>query len=360
MGRKLTNDEFLERANKTHNFKFTYPDEYINGTTPLRIRCPTHDYFYQLPGIHLKGFGCKKCSNELTRYTVEKVKEVLNQVHNFRYDYDLITSVENLYQYKLQIKCKKHGIFEQRYLNHRQGCGCPDCAIENQTFTKEEILVNFAKKHGKLYDYSDMEYVDIHTHIKIKCKKHGYFWQQPRAHYSGSGCKECVYDELRITWVDFLQKANKIHNFEYEYPEPIKINRNTDKVLIKCLKHDIFDQSITSHLQGNGCSKCSKANISKSEIEVQDFIKSLGIEIITNKKNIIHPLELDIFIPSLNKAIEFNGVYWHYSEKYFVPGKHATKSNLCRDKNIKLLHIREDLWKKDQEKMKKVIINFLT
>ena len=35
------------------------------------------------------------------------------------------------------------------------------------------------------------------------------------------------------------------------------------------------------------------------------------------------------------------------------------KSNLCREKGIKLLHIREDLWKRDKEKMKQVIIKFL-
>ena len=35
------------------------------------------------------------------------------------------------------------------------------------------------------------------------------------------------------------------------------------------------------------------------------------------------------------------------------------KSNLCRKKGIKLLHIREDLWIKDKEKMKKVIEKFL-
>ena len=60
----------------------------------------------------------------------------------------------------------------------------------------------------------------------------------------------------------------------------------------------------------------------------------------------------------LNKAIEFNGKYWHYNEN-FKPGKHALKSNLCRKKGIKLLHIREDLWLRDKEKMKNVICDFL-
>ena len=64
----------------------------------------------------------------------------------------------------------------------------------------------------------------------------------------------------------------------------------------------------------------------------------------------------------LNKAIEFNGSYWHYdrSNPNCKPkGYHGMKSKLCRDKNIKLLHIREDLWYHDSEKMKKIILKFL-
>ena len=40
--------------------------------------------------------------------------------------------------------------------------------------------------------------------------------------------------------------------------------------------------------------------------------------------------------------------------------KHGLKSNLCREKRIKLLHVQEDLWIKDKEKMKNIIKNFLS
>ena len=68
---------------------------------------------------------------------------------------------------------------------------------------------------------------------------------------------------------------------------------------------------------------------------------------------------MDIYLPELKKAIEFNGTYWHYNPKYFVPGKHAKKSIMCRKQGLKLLHLREDLWIRDKEKMKNIIKNFL-
>ena len=159
-----------------------------------------------------------------------------------------------------------------------------------------------------------------------------------------------------------LEKAKKAHDGYYDYPDWSYINSKS-KIKIKCPIHGVFEQTPDKHINGEyGCPKCSKANISKPEIEVQEFVKSLGFEIITNKRSMIKPYELDIYLPELNKAIEFNGEYWHYqhSNKNCKPkGYHAMKSNLCRDKNIKLLHIREDLWKKDKEKMKNVIKQYI-
>ncbi|MDR1019006.1 MAG: hypothetical protein LBM02_09950 [Lachnospiraceae bacterium] len=44
---------------------------------------------------------------------------------------------------------------------------------------------------------------------------------------------------------------------------------------------------------GNSCPKCT-TQISKPEIEVQEFVKGLGFEIQTNNLSIIKHYELDI------------------------------------------------------------------
>jgi hypothetical protein len=155
----------------------------------------------------------------------------------------------------------------------------------------------------------------------------------------------------------FIQKAKLIHGDNYDYSKVDYINNKT-KLEIICKIHGIFKQIPNSHLKGRGCPKC-KNIMSKPEIEIQNYVRELGYEIDTNNRKLLRGKELDIYIPTLNKAIEFNGNYYHYSKKYFKKGKHSEKSNLCKQKGIKLLHIREDLWKNDQEKMKKIIIKFL-
>ena len=67
-------------------------------------------------------------------------------------------------------------------------------------------------------------------------------------------------------------------------------------------------------------------------------------EIIPNDRKIINPLELDIYIPNKNIAFEYDGLYYHSEQ--INPDKfyHVNKTNICKDKGIRLIHIFEDEW----------------
>ena len=270
----------------------------------------------------------------------------------------------------LILLCKKHLVkFEQNASNLYKGSkSCPNCKKEYQILRTKEIKLthlDFLKKCGnkiKFFEYLS-EYNGAEKPMIIKCLKHNYIYEQlPWVHIKGTGCPKCS-NELRAlkrrkNHLDFVEKANILYNGLYEYP--FEYEKRSKKLKMKCKTHGIFEQTPGNHLNGKGCSQCTYGNkISKPEIEIQNILKDLGYEIETSNRKIIHPCELDIYIPELKKAIEFNGLYWHYSQKHFVPGKHAHKSNLCKELGIKLLHIREDLWIKDPEKMKQIILKFL-
>jgi len=129
-------------------------------------------------------------------------------------------------------------------------------------------------------------------------------------------------------------------------------------VTIICPEHGEFEQRVDVHRNGGNCPKCSNGGTSKHELEIKDFIKSLKLKINENERNIIKPLELDIFIPSHNLAIEFNGVYWH-SEEYVNSDYHLNKTKLCESKNIKLIHIFEDEWVLKKDIVKSRLKNIL-
>lgn len=111
------------------------------------------------------------------------------------------------------------------------------------------------------------------------------------------------------------------------------------------------------------CRKCHPITISSGQQEVIDYIKSLNpeLDLIINDRTQIKPLELDIYIPSLKLAIEFNGYYWHSESQAKDKYYHLNKTKLCENKGIHLIHIFEYDWmlKKDliKQRLRNQLIN---
>ena len=60
----LTKEDFIERAKRVHGEKYNYElVDYVNSQTKVKIICPIHGLFEQIPNNHLKGCGCPKCAN---------------------------------------------------------------------------------------------------------------------------------------------------------------------------------------------------------------------------------------------------------------------------------------------------------
>ena len=106
-------------------------------------------------------------------------------------------------------------------------------------------------------------------------------------------------------------------------------------------------------------SKTEMSGTSYSEKELVDFIKSIcDYEIVENSRQIISPKELDIYIPSKNLAIEFDGVHWH-DENHIDKNYHFNKTRLCNEKGIDLIHVFEDDWLYKKEIVKSMIASRL-
>ncbi|MFA5585360.1 MAG: hypothetical protein WDA02_02280 [Saccharofermentanales bacterium] len=98
---------------------------------------------------------------------------------------------------------------------------------------------------------------------------------------------------------------------------------------------------------------------SDKELMLLNFIKeNYSGTVIENDRKIINPYELDIYLPDLKLAFEFNGVYWH-NELYCDKNYHKNKTDLCIKNGIQLIHIYEDDWVYKQEIIKSMIINKL-
>lgn len=100
------------------------------------------------------------------------------------------------------------------------------------------------------------------------------------------------------------------------------------------------------------CRKCHP--LSSGEDELFVFVRSLNPNLIIKRhtKSIIKPQEIDIYIPELKLAIEFNGVYWHSTKHILEKNYHLNKTKACEEKGIWLIHIWEWDWIKNKDKVK--------
>ncbi len=280
------------------------------------------------------------------RKTREEFIEKANEIHNNLYDYSLVEYINNTS--KVKIICSIHGMFEQTPYGHLRGKGCDRCG-GTITHTKDTFITKAREVHGDLYDYSLTDYINNKTKVKMVCPIHGVFEQRPDNHFHGFGCSKCS-GLKRHTIVSFTDKAKEAHGDRYDYSLVEYVNIDT-KVKIICPIHGIFEQRPHDHFfpNSNGCPKCVK-HISCQEMEFANYIKSVySGTIITNTRKIIYPYEIDVYLPDINKAFEYNGEYWHEEGVRKPIGYHQMKTDRCASKGVELMHVWERDWMTNRE-----------
>ena len=203
--KRLTTQEFIERARKVHGNKYDYSKvNYINNSTKVCIICPKHGEFWMSPSAHIDGKqGCKYCSGK--QLTKEIFIEKAKIVHGNKYDYSKVEYINN--RTKVCIICPIHGEFWQTPGRHLLGQNCPKCTNEYSP-TTDEWIDKAKKVHGDKYDYSKTVYVNAATKVCITCPRHGDFWIFPNNHLKGNGCPSCRNSKLENVLAFYLMKNN--------------------------------------------------------------------------------------------------------------------------------------------------------
>lgn len=99
-------------------------------------------------------------------------------------------------------------------------------------------------------------------------------------------------------------------------------------------------------------SKNHRTRNSKKECELYNIInQNCKYKVLQADRKTLPHFELDIYIPALNLAFEYNGIKWHSIENGMRRDYHLNKSLLCRNKNIRLIHIYESENFKEQIKL---------
>ena len=91
MRKKLTTEEFVERANKIHRGIYDYSEVNYTGVfNKVNIICKTHGKFSQVAHLHLRNRGCPNCKKNSKIFTTEEFIRRATQIHGDKYDYSTV------------------------------------------------------------------------------------------------------------------------------------------------------------------------------------------------------------------------------------------------------------------------------
>lgn len=225
--------------------------------------------------------------------------------------------------------------------------------------TKRKRKLTCLYKYGSEYAISSNE---VRTKIlKIFNEKYG-----GNTPYADKNLRMITSEKYKNNHVNYIK--NNIKDYQCEYISHVNKNSNGCNIeyTLKCLrKNQIFTIGYSSLrlriIKKLEISPFFRENYGSSEMEkeIYEYIRSIyDGEILKNKKDIISPMELDLYLPEIKLSFEFNGLYWH-SELYKDNNYHLNKTIECEKKGIHLIHIYEDDWIYKINIVKSRILNLL-
>ncbi len=255
---------------------------------------------------------------------------------------------------KLDYKCPNNHEHSMVWSNWLQGKRCQICS-GNLILNIEHIKNDF-KKEG--YILLSKEYINSKQKLQYTCPEghqHSVTWGNWQQGYRCFYCSHNLPPDINSIKIDMNTDGYKLLSDKYISAK--------SKMTIECSKKHVFKSCWNNWQQGKRCPICPSQQ-SKFEKEIKLFIDNLGITYSTNDRTmLINPetnrsLELDLYFPKLNKAIECNGVYWH--SRVSVYNRDTIKKKLCLDRNIDLLIITDEEWITEKSNMENKIKLFIS
>lgn len=333
-------------------------------------------------GIYL----CRKCKlkkSNLDKYGVENVfqrddiKKKIKQTNIEKWGVDNVSKLDDVKMKKIETNNNKYGVdwpmqsftIKQKSIATLLNKWSID-NISKLQIIKDKKEQNYLLKTGYRTPFNDPEIVEkisstneikygnkfsiISQDIKEKIKKTNfeiYGFENPSKNKSiANKIKKGVTETLNKKTFENIQNLLQIDSE----------NRNFLIFCNSCQREFLITWSLFYKRRETNtviCTNCNAIDKHQSglEINLYNYIRDIYTgDIIRNHR--LDGKEVDIYLPEIKTAFEFNGVYWH-SDLFKHRDYQKEKSVICQSNGINLFHIWEDDWLFKNEIVKSMIEN---
>lgn len=159
----------------------------------------------------------------------------------------------------------------------------------------------------------------------------------------------------RLSVAELLDRVREAGKFTLVSDPECYRRRRVDRMLFQCNAcGSEQSKSLAMFEESPVCFECHPKE-STGQLEIYEFVKALGHDVHLSARDVIPPKEIDVWVPSKNLAIEYNGLYWHSSECKQDTHYHYKKLLACREVGVSLLSIYEDEWRDKKDIIKGMI-----
>ena len=310
-----------------------------------------------------------------------------------------VIEIDNTLKLKCKCKCGNIHYISYKKFGVTKSCGCYQKSDEYKSIRKEwaklhrDDLLDKGKRYSQWCKDNPDKFNKRNENIKKSwtSDKRKRFSESRKYYYNNHQDKKDSI-KLRVTqwWsntcsdrrnqIALQHKKTKFHtrishinedfiyNLHPSYIEKlndgeIKVDSIVETKCPRCGNYDRHSFNNVYHLKSEIytprlCHSCYKSlSTSKYEDEIAYYISTFySGELVRNSRNIISPLELDLYYPEKKIAVEFNGDYWH-NESRVTSDYHYNKFKKCFDSGIILVSIFEHEWLSNKESIRDYLID---
>lgn len=297
--------------------------------------------------------GCPYCDGKKVMPGFNDMATTAPELATQLVDPSLATQITARAHKDVEWRCERGHVWTDSPLHRSYGVGCPVCANRQVLVGDNDISTTHPELADELADQSlrTTLVAGSNTPVEWICSECGHHWvskpvDRVRQH---SGCPVCT-NRVIIPGVNDLATVAPDIAAELTNPEDgTRYSIGSDAMVnwtcAVCGK--TWDARVRMRtMKQSGCPHCFNQGRSYKEDDLVSVLENLlpGEQIVRRDRTVLGGLELDVLIPRLNLAVEFNGLYWHSDDVVADPARHEKKYRKCAEQGIQLIQVWEDDW----------------
>ena len=276
-------------------------------------------------------------------------EEFQNRINTLHPNFKMLGQYKNSHT-PVHMKCLDCGCeWDPLPTNCLKGRACPFCAGKRPIPGKTD----FASQHPELlkeWDYDrNIKLPDEYT----ECSNQKVYWigkcgHQWEAYITNrvrekAGCPICA-GKVVVSGINDLESQNPELASEWDYykneqkPSEVFVRSKKKAWWICPIGHSYYTYIFTRSTRGTDCPICDKSGTSFQEQAIFYYLHQIYPDSINRYND--EGFELDIFIPSLQVGIEYDGVAYHVGKAQNT--RDLDKNRKCQKLGIKLIRVREN------------------